>query len=363
MKDEGWRGLRLNSTDSVQSSHLEVYHLESSNMTEKQYWDEIRKVLSIFDQTVDLQKFYQNANDEEGLQFSKTLPLIEGLGDICYKEHRYDEAYNLHYSKALVTALTLWARFKEKEVFQQNVKRLRWKSARAKYHLTIEKWKSAQGYIDSHLQDILDRGLWICAKNSSEGLLLTGINPSYTGTKEESDMALSFSECTYRYWTPLKKFTKPFIDKEKIAYIDLFPLRVSKQAREFEKYVPLTLKRDLLEVTIQEIERTKPRLIIHTNKTSAFYWGTDPEHLWMGYQLSPVQMPSGLEKKGDLYRIDGVQQSNEVIFPRVKTNLIGTYLLICHYQSGGRSPISTEQKLTEKDVLQLWNVFVEKSDL
>lgn len=328
-------------------------------MTEQQYWDEIRKVIHIFEKTKDLQKFYKEASDEDILEFTKTLPLMEGLGDLCYREHRYDEASNLHYGKALVAALTLLARFRDNDEFYQNVKRIRWKNALSDYHLAIEKWKEGQANIEETLAGILERGIWVCAKNQAEGVLLTGINPSYDGILDEPFQPISFNECFGRYWNPLKKILRSFIEQEKAAYLDLFPLRVTKQLHEFEKNVPISLKAAILEVSQREIERIRPRLIIHANSTSSFYWGTDTEHPWMGYQLTPIEMPAELTTKGKLYKIEGLQHSDKIICKKDTTRLIGTYLFICPYQSGGLSRLSKDRKLTEEDVLRLWNEYVE----
>lgn len=329
-------------------------------MTEQQYWDEIRKVIHIFDKTKDLQKFYKEASDEDILEFKKTLPLIEGLGDLCYREKRFDEAYNLHYGKALVTALTLLARFRDSVEFLQNVQRLRWKNAMANYHLEIEKWRTTQDNMSQQLNDILERGIWLCENNSSNGILLTGINPSFDGNVRESFSPVPFSNCQGRYWNPLKKMLGKFVEQGKVSYLDLFPLRVSKQQNEFDKFVrDRELKAAILRVTQREVERLRPRLIIHANSTSGFYWGTDIQHPWMGYQLSPLSLPNTMEGKGKLYRIDGLQQSGEKISNRDTTKLIGTLLLVCPYQSGGRSRIDTNKKLTEQDILRLWNEYIE----
>ena len=329
-------------------------------MTEQQYWDEIRKVIHVFDKTADLQKFYKEATDEEFWEVEKTLPLIESFGDFCYKERRYDEAYNLHYGKALVAALTLWAKFKNNEYYQ-NVQRIRWKNTKAAYHLAIDKWKSEQQHIDkpfklNELDTILSRGLWVCAQNPAHGILLTGINPSYDNNPIEPEHPIKFKDCSGRYWNHLKKIMGQFIDKDMVAYLDLFPLRVTKQLHEFENYVPRELKAEILRVTKCEIERLRPRLIIHANKTSSFYWGTIVDKPWMGYQLAIVETNENIKKKGILYQIQGLQKSKECIQISDKTNLIGRYLFICPYQSR----LTADEKLNEADILYLWNEYAGK---
>ena len=136
-------------------------------------------------------------------------------------------------------------------------------------------------------------------------------------------------------------------------------MRVTKQLHEFEKNVPISLKAAILEVSQREIERIRPLLIIHANSTSAFYWEIDTEHPWMGYQLAPIEMPAELTVKGKLFKIEGLQHSDKIICKKDTTRLIGTYLFICPYQSGGLSRLSKDRKLTEEDVLRLWNEYVE----
>jgi hypothetical protein len=79
----------------------------------------------------------------------------------------------------------------------------------------------------------------------------------------------------------------------------------------------------------------------------------------MGYQLTPIEMSAELTMKGKLYKIEGLQHSDKIICKKDTTRLIGTYLFICPYQSGGLSRLSKDRKLTEEDVLRLWNEYVE----
>lgn len=328
-------------------------------MTEQQYRDELRKMMPIFDKGEYFQEINKKASGEEILELSKALPLIEGLGDLCYKECRYDEAYNLHYEKALITTMTLLERFRNNSELIQIYNRIRWKKSMADYHLAIEYWIAEQEYICHELHNILERGIWICANNPSNGILLTGINPSYVGNKQESFIPVSFNNCQGRYWNPLKKMIGSFALQGNFAYLDLFPLRVTKQLQEFEKFVPLDLKVAILQVTQNEIERLQPRLIIHANITSSFYWGTDIMHPWMGYKLSSLPQPESLREKGKLYRIDGFQKSDKIISSKDTTKLIGTLLFICPYQSGERSRLDKDKILREADILRLWNEYVE----
>lgn len=227
-----------------------------------------------------------------------------------------------------------------------------------KYIKVITDWQKQIGEsnISNELKGILDRGLWMCGNNPQNGIIISGINPSFNPKipREYNDMP--FALCSGRYWNPLKKLVGEFLKTGNVGYIDLFPLRVSKQKREFEKYVPIDLKAAILRVTQNEIEQLVPRLIIYANSTTRYYWGTDTEHPWMGYQLIEIPLPSSLQGKGSLYRINGILNSEQKILPLTDTALRGSYLFICPFQSGGRCRIPSERKLVEEDIKQLWEI-------
>lgn len=228
-----------------------------------------------------------------------------------------------------------------------------------KYIKVITDWQ--QQIVDSNLSKellkILGRGLWMCGNNPKNGIIISGINPSFDKKiPREYNDTIPFALCSGRYWNPLKKFVGEFLKTGNVGYIDLFPLRVSKQDHEFEKYVPTDLKAAILRVTQNEIEQLAPKLIIYANSTSRYYWGTDTEHPWMGYQLTQMPLPSSLQGKGVLYHIDGMLNSDQKILPLKDTALKGSYLFVCPFQSGGRCRIPSERKLVEEDIKQLWEI-------
>lgn len=214
-------------------------------------------------------------------------------------------------------------------------------------------WSSNNEQIAKVLDVIIGRGFWLCLDNPIKGILLSGINPSYP--KEEKAVYCSFNECSGRYWSRWNKNLRYYKSNNTAGYIDLFPLRVSKQKKEFEKYVPLELKAELLRVTQTEIERLKPQLIIHANKTSSFYYGTDPEHPWMGYDLQQVELPIELKGKGVLYRIKGLlNNANRINFETLhQTGLVGTYLFVCKMQN--RLKEEDIGYISQNDITQLCN--------
>lgn len=218
-------------------------------------------------------------------------------------------------------------------------------------------WSSNNEQNAKVLDEIIGRGFWLCLNNPVEGILLSSVNPSYpSNSKAEKAVCCSFNQCLGRYWNRWNQNLQYFKSKNIAGYLDLFPLRVSKQKEEFEKYVPLELKAELLRVTQTEIERLKPQLIIHANKASSFYYGTDPEHPWMGYDLEPLNNTTELREKGcELYRINGLLNTKDrVNYDLIKeTKLVGTYLFTCPMQN--YRFLKAEKKLEEQDIINLCN--------
>ena len=83
-----------------------------------------------------------------------------------------------------------------------------------------------------------------------------------------------------------------------MGYLDLFPLKESHQLR-FEKILrPYNdLRMLLLKKTQEEIERIDPKLIVHANKGSLYYWGLNPttyqkdyENPWLNYDFNEIDL-------------------------------------------------------------------------
>lgn len=218
-------------------------------------------------------------------------------------------------------------------------------------------WLSNHEQIATILDEIIGRGFWLCLDNPLEGVLLSGVNPSYpSNQKAENAVYCSFNQCLGRYWNRWNKNLQYYKSKNIAGYIDLFPLRVSKQKEEFERFVPLELKAELLRVTQIEIERLKPQIIIHANKASSFYYGTNPNYPWMGYDLEPMNIASELREKGcELYRINGLLDTKDrVNYDSItETELVGTYLFTCPMQNSRF--LKAEKKLEEQDIINLCN--------
>ena len=232
---------------------------------------------------------------------------------------------------------------------------------------------------------LLLRGFVTCDNDSIEKrpFLLTGINPSF-GPHDGKwkffpggyDKPFTFRGAISNskpqdYWGKKRKQfgydqkRKQFSDDlcKTMAYLDLFPIRESDQ-RLFEqvfKNPKLTkLRADILSITQDAIEAMAPRLIVHANRQSMYYWGVKPaqeadvdandyEHPWMGYKVKRVvkdiskfnskehlveikKLPDCMTeerlKKFPLYMIIGyIDNSERINYKRKSTSLEGCFLM------------------------------------
>ena len=237
---------------------------------------------------------------------------------------------------------------------------------------------------------ILLRGFVTCNNDSKDiennPLLLTGVNPSFTGVYKPGEyIDFTFKDATSKFWDKKKK---QFGDKlcPKMAYLDLFPIRESDQ-NMFEQVFrnpnvkpendKLTkLRADLLRVTQKVIEEMKPRLIVHANRQSMYYWGikkntpidldaNDYENPWMGYKVKRVtpeayaKLPECMHryerwKLFPLYEIVGfVDSPNRINRSEYsETSLKGSFLM--EYVMGYRKKEDQEKMYEEKDWQEIW---------
>lgn len=229
------------------------------------------------------------------------------------------------------------------------------------------------------VKEILDRGFVLCHINNnlSSGILLTGINPSFNpkhgvwpGKLDPQDVINGKG----RFWT---KKIKQFGDVwAQISYLDLFPIRESKQEEGFEKTFKsaYALRGALLEITQEEVERLAPKLIVHANRGSMYYWGikkntpagddaNDYEHPWMGYKVKRVTLetypdlpPCMLEYDRlslfPLYEIVGFVDSDKRInhIERQETNL----KFIMEYVMDDRHPNYKGKLYQQKEGKEEW---------
>ena len=223
---------------------------------------------------------------------------------------------------------------------------------------------------------LLLRGFVTCNNDSIEKrpFLLTGINPSFGPHKGKweffpggYDVPFTFRKAIsdskrQDYWG---KKRVQFGDDlcETMAYLDLFPIRERDQIlfeQVFNNPKLTKLRADLLSITQDAIEAMAPRLIVHANRQSMYYWGVKPaqeadvdandyEHPWMGYKVKRVvkdisrfnskehlveikKLPDCMTeerlKKFPLYKIIGyIDNSERINYKRKSTSLEGCFLM------------------------------------
>lgn len=227
---------------------------------------------------------------------------------------------------------------------------------------------------------ILLRGFVTCNNDSIEKrpFLLTGINPSFVSHDGKWFFPGGYKQFTFLnaiskskpqdYWGKKRvQFSHDLCKADDLcktmAYLDLFPIRERDQIlfEQVFKNPKLTkLRADLLSITQDAIEEMKPRLIVHANRQSMYYWGikkntpagddaNDYEHPWMGYKVKRVvkdlskfsskehlveikNLPDCMTeerlKKFPLYMIIGyIDNSERINNNRKSTSLEGCFLM------------------------------------
>lgn len=204
------------------------------------------------------------------------------------------------------------------------------------------------------VKDILDRGIANCYGNPSDGILVVGINPSDDKIRNDSDdYSFTLKDNVFPIVNPKgmwQLFLKIFNTQDlrnKVAYLDLFPIRCTSQ-REFEiKFKDeIELKVALLKVTQQEIERLRPKVILILNKHSDAYWGALSKFVWMGYRLMPCIETDRIHLK----TIIGMREGR--IMPKLQTNLIGTKVI--WYGLYDHRHIKAEELEKDLSIIRKW---------
>lgn len=230
---------------------------------------------------------------------------------------------------------------------------------RPQYQSVIEKWLNMPTTeANATLKSILQRGIWCCnnkANESCNGILISGINPSFDEKHPEEPADCSFWETVNAngsdYWQTKKNMVVGL--GLPVAYIDLFPLRMTKQDGFMnDKNVPLELKAELLRITQNSIEEICPKLIINTNMGSRVYWGLIDKYSWMGYDMEPVK---NIIDKGDLYRIKGIKSKEDVLQHGFQSKLPESNTFFLQYKYHGNGVLRQEQYLNSNDIKLLWD--------
>lgn len=204
--------------------------------------------------------------------------------------------------------------------------------------------KNSPLYVDG---DFVSRGVTMCCANPIGGILITGINPSFN-SKSPYGGYYTFREAiqdSKSYWKNKREqiFGNENLLIEKAAYLDLFPYSESNQ-NKFQDEIGKNVKSFqvcVLEITLSEIERLSPKLIIAANKQTSYYWGIKKDSTWLGYNLQVVnksQLPDCLKEQDiKLYQIvgeTGYKDADDRIgqdkYPATKdgkSNLLGAYFI------------------------------------
>ena len=195
--------------------------------------------------------------------------------------------------------------------------------------------QSVNQNINQDAVSVIQRGIVLCVNNPSNGILITGINPS-SGHRSGNGFYAFPKINNVGYWRHKRSLVqdeKDNVDNMNItAYLDLFPMRITSQ-RIFENiFGPyLQLKSNLLKLTQQEIEEhIKPKLIIIANKDSYYYWGVNSDATCMGYDLKKVKN-NVLPERGDnvkIFKIAGFKEANDRVFQNPTTNLKDTIVVL-----------------------------------
>ena len=204
--------------------------------------------------------------------------------------------------------------------------------------------KNSPLYVDG---DFVSRGVTMCCANPIGGILITGINPSFN-PKSPYGGYYTFMDAikdSKSYWRNKREqlFGNDYSLIEKTAYLDLFPYSESIQ-NKFQKEIDENVKSfqvRVLEITLSEIERLSPKLIIAANKQTSYYWGVKKDSTWLGYNLQVVdkyQQPECLmDKDIKLYQIvgetgykDAIDRIGQDKYPSIlggKSNLLGAFFI------------------------------------
>lgn len=242
------------------------------------------------------------------------------------------------------------------------------------YDNAVEQARKEGLVLTDDIERILDRK-WAVSSDlengiGNNGIILTGINPSFDIKKEKepyTHQRYSLSESCMnpkrQYWVLAKEIFYENVLSHNIGFVDLFPIRCTDQ-NDFEQFdsgdTKKILKRNLLQVTQEEIERLSPRLIIHANKRSSFYWGIDKDYPWMGYEFGDIES-SELPNKEELSllisrakgiearTITGITRDDRSIRKNKElTSNLANHTIILFYCQLGYQQISNERRQKDK---------------
>lgn len=206
----------------------------------------------------------------------------------------------------------------------------------SKNYLAIDKYLFREGKLNDHIKDILSRGYFCCNNDEvrqNVKILLTGINPSFPPKSRRIPHGIipyTFQTAVGGYWAKKRSQFGELLPY--MAYLDLFPIRESHQDKGFEKAFEEAnnIRAKFLEFTQMTIEDMAPKLLVHANRDSMYYWGirkygcgNDTENPWMGYDVERITRDNAPDlpeccteerlRRFPLYRINGFVPSEKRI--------------------------------------------------
>ena len=247
---------------------------------------------------------------------------------------------------------------------------------------------------------LLLRGFVTCNNDSIEKrpFLLTGINPSFGSHDGKWEFFPGGYAKPFTFRGATNSNSQDYWGKKRVqfgddlcktmAYLDLFPIRETYQIlfeQVFNNPKLTKLRADLLSITQDAIEEMKPRLIVHANRQSMYYWGVKPaqeadvdandyEHPWMGYKVKRVvkdiskfsskehlveikKLPDCMTeerlKKFPLYKIIGyIDNSERINYKRKSTSLEGCFLM--EYVMEYRNKEDRDKMYEDTEWAEIW---------
>jgi len=230
--------------------------------------------------------------------------------------------------------------------------------------------------INREAKTIIDRGLVVCNNDNVKSpiLLLCGINPSFN-PNSPNVWEYDFATAKGKYWRKKQnQFGGPdsSIVKNHIAYLDLFPIRERYQDTFEKVFLPYNeFRYKMVSQTADAIETLQPKLIVHANKSSLYYWGLNPNTFemdtvnpWLGYYFSPVDEECPIFETYNK-RVSEFRDENGMPISREKRyvhlfKISGrglkqpTFFLTYIMEYYGMKPWQTVQLLSPKEMNELW---------
>jgi hypothetical protein len=232
-------------------------------------------------------------------------------------------------------------------------------------HVFEEYYNAFADYTPSEEDDMvlmmLKRRLFLPLNLSTNtnGILIVGANPSYTGKDDGNDE--NFMKTTDELYHSEDKHWKEIADlaclpsNYQAAYLDLFPIKQSDLG-DFETIFRThnNIRARLLQVTHERMLAIQPKVIINLFAMTSYYWGfkadapdyCNEKNPWMGYKFKKIEA-EGL----DAYEIIGWTDSEQSILPNNEAGRLAKGTVIVFSTKAWNKQLR-EEKMVDKAKLQ-----------